>query len=275
MELHSWHKWDSAGLRFYKAWNLDKSDLVTHGFTTRVGGESQSPFDTLNLGLHVGDDSATVIRNRTRCINALGLDPHSLTTAEQIHGSRVAVVGRNNAGRGSVDFSAAIPGVDALITNVPEIALGLFFADCVPVLVLDPANKAIGLAHAGWKGTAAGVVTETLDAMASEFGTKPADCQAAVGPAIGRCCYEVGHEVANAIFKACADQRPLARGSDGKLKVDLQVANWCLLRQAGVPEECIAVCMRCTCCNAEEFFSYRRDGETGRMMAIMALRESG
>jgi polyphenol oxidase len=272
MDIRSWHKWRSGDLTFYKAWNLEQTDLVTHGYTTRLGGASPAPFDSLNLGLHVDDELELVLENRDRCTKALGLQLAALTTAEQVHGAGVVMVGQKDAGAGATDFSTTIPGADALITNVANIPLGLFFADCVPVFIVDPVNKAIGLAHAGWKGTAANIVTETLSAMTREFGTKPEGCQTAIGPAIGRCCYEVGLDVAGAIWKVCLDQRVLARGSSSKFKVDLQIANWTLLRTAGVPEENIAVCLRCTCCHQSEFFSYRRDGQTGRMAAIMALR---
>ena len=273
MELRTWHKWNSAGLRFYKAWNLEQTGLVTHGFTTRIGGTSPTPFESLNLGLHVGDREELVRGNRERCLRALGLDIGQLTTAEQVHGSQVAIIGQNDAGAGSRDFTGAIRGADAMVTNVPGIALGLFFADCVPVYIVDQPHKAIGLAHAGWKGTAARIVTETLRTMAQEFGTKPQDCQTAIGPSIGRCCYEVGQDVAQAVWKCCKDQRPLAQGSAGKFKLDLQVANWCLLRQAGVPEEQIAICLRCTACHQQDFYSYRRNNQTGRMAAILAIRE--
>ncbi|MDO8588130.1 MAG: peptidoglycan editing factor PgeF [Armatimonadota bacterium] len=271
MELRSWHRWDSAGLTFYKAWNLEQTGFVTHGFTTRIGGASSSPFESLNLGLHVDDRRELVLENRERCLRALGLDIGNLTTVEQVHGCRVAVIGHDDAGAGSRDLAAAIEGADAMVTNISGVALGLFFADCAPVYIVDPAHRAIGLAHAGWKGSAADVATETLRTMAEEFGTEPRDCQAAIGPAIGRCCYDVGIDVAEAVWKCCDDQRPITRGSGGKFKVDLQVANWCLLRKAGVPEERIAICLRCTACNEQDFFSYRRDGRTGRMAAIMAI----
>jgi polyphenol oxidase len=274
MELRDWYRWRVDALTFYKAWNLEQTSLVTHVVTTRSGGASSSPFDTLNMALHVGDDPESVVENRDTCLTSLGLDPASLTTVEQVHGAKVAVIGPDETGSGALDAAGAIPGADAMITDRPGAALCIFTADCVPIFIVDPVNNAIGLAHAGWKGTAADIVTETLSAMTQSYGSRPQDCLAAIGPAIGRCCYEVGNDTANAIFKACADDRPIVRTCEGGacLRVDLPLANWLLLRKAGVPEESIALSQRCTCCNGDEFFSYRRDGETGRMASILALR---
>jgi len=272
MDLRSWYRWEAGGLAFYKAWNLEVSGIVTHAFTTRIGGVSDPPFDTLNLGLHVGDAPESVIENRRRCCEALELDAGKLTTVEQVHNAEVAVVRPDHVGAGARDFGAAIRGADAMITNQPGVPLATFYADCVPVFILDPVNKAIGLAHAGWKGTAANVVARTLEAMSRAYGSRPADCMAAIGPAIGRCCYEVGSKVANALWKICGDDRCIVRGPADSLRVDLPLANSRLLRAAGVPEERIAFCPLCTHCNTTDFFSYRRDGQTGRMAAVIALK---
>ena len=158
------------------------------------------------------------------------------------------------------------------MTNVPGAALTLFFADCVAVFILDPVRRCIGLAHAGWRGAAAGVVGETLKAMASEYGARPEDCLAAIGPAIGPCCYEVGCDVASAIRASCGSDRPAALQSDGKWRVDLPLTCRLMLLGIGIPENSVANCIRCTACGESEFFSYRRDGTTGRMAAVMALR---
>lgn len=272
MDLRSWYRWEADGLTFYKSWSLEQTGLVTHGFSARAGGVSEPPFESLNLGLHVGDKPEAVIENRRRCLLALSLEPEGLTTVEQVHGARVAVVGPSEVGAGAFDSGLALAGADAMVTNLPGVPLGAFYADCVPVFILDPVNKAIGLAHAGWKGTAAGVVASTLKAMTETYGSSPKDCFAAIGPAIGRCCYDVGRDTADAVWKACSDLRPLVRWSDDRWKVDLQLANWLILIGSGVPESSIGLCLRCASCHQEEFFSYRRDGPTGRMAAILALR---
>lgn len=271
MDLKSWYYSDTGDVSIYKAWNLERTGLVTHCFSTRRGGVSASPRDSLNLALHVDDDRACVLENRRILMNALQADPAMLTAAEQVHGCKVSVVTESDAGRGASSFEDAVPGVDALITNVPGPVLSLFYADCVPVYILDPVNRAIGLAHAGWRGTAARVASGTLQAMTQQFGTEPDKCLAAIGPSIGRCCYDVSFDVAMNVKEAVDDERVIARACHEQWRLDLKMANWVTLRRAGVKEKNIAVSDLCTVCRPEDFFSYRRDGQTGRMAAIMEL----
>ena len=202
----------------------------------------------------------------------LDLDISSVICAEQVHSNRVAVVTSDDMGLGSLDFAESVANVDSLITNVPGPVLTLFFADCVPVFLLDPVHRAIGLAHAGWKGTIAGVVRNTLKAMAREFDTCTGDCLAAIGPSICRSCYEVSDDVAKAIRDFACDDRVIAHASRISPYADIKMANWIALQQCGVPASNIAVSPHCTACSDEYFFSYRRDGKTGRMAAIMTLR---
>ncbi|MEN6519888.1 MAG: peptidoglycan editing factor PgeF [Armatimonadota bacterium] len=273
MDIRSWHKSISGDIFVHKAWNIEQTELVTHCFTTRHGGVSASSRNSLNMALHVGDDPASVLENRRRLSASLNIDPSAIVCAEQVHGSEVAVVKAEDTGSGAVTFEDSIPNTDALITNVPGTTLSLFFADCVPVFILDPARKAIGLAHAGWKGTALSIALKTVEAMQREFGTDPSGCLAAIGPSIGRCCYDVSTDAAEAVFTAAGDDRIIARACQDKMRLDLKLANWFILRKSGIPEANIAVSELCTACEAEDFFSYRRDGPTGRMAAIMALRD--
>lgn len=267
-----WFEADSNGIIVYKALNLEMTGMVTHGFSTRRGGISESPKDTLNLGFHVDDNPKCVLENRHRLLSALELDLKSAVCAEQVHGNKVALVTASDASRGAEEFSNSMPGFDALITNSPNITLMLFFADCVPVFILDPVNKAIGLAHAGWKGTALRIGAETVRAMQESFGTDPANCIAAIGPAIGRCCYDVSPDVESKVCKASGDDRVIARACSEVGRVDLKLANWFILANSGIPEKNISISNLCTSCQAEDFFSYRRDGATGRMAAVLALR---
>jgi YfiH family protein len=273
MELHSWFREEEQGIVLHKSFDLERTGIVTHAFTGRTGGVSQTPRDTLNLALHVGDDSNSVLENRSRLSSALGVGSGSMTTVEQVHGNVVAVISENAVGSGASDFAQAIAGADAMVTDVPGAVLSLFFADCVPIFIVDPENKCIGLAHAGWKGTALGVVKETLLAMVEIYSSRPESCYAAVGPSIGRCCYEVGQDVASALTNAVGvDERVLKQSTPEKWRADLKMANWKILRSCGVPEASIAVSQFCTCCSRDEFFSYRRDGQTGRMGAFLALK---
>ena len=242
---------------------------VTQGFTTRKGGVSLAPYDSLNLGAHVGDDLTQVLTNRRRVWHDLGIAEADVALAEQIHGDKIAVV---TSGSGAVPAA----GADALVTDTPGLLLMLFFADCVPVYLVDPIKKVVGLAHAGWRGTAANIAGKTLQTMAQEFGCVPSACFAAVGPSIGESSYEVGPEVADR-FRSL----PGARASNvvmprsdlgGTYNLNLRAVIFGQLLAAGVPAGAIAVCDEDTFRNKRDFFSYRRDGAaTGRMAGFLGI----
>lgn len=242
---------------------------LLHGFSDRTGGVSRGPYAALNLGLHVGDDAACVLENRRRLCQAVHVDAGSLVVGEQVHGAQVAVVTRQDKGRGAFGLDDVLAGVDALVTDVPGIVLFALFADCVPVFLFDPRRRVVGLAHAGWKGTSAGIAARTLETMAEAFGSRPEDCLAAIGPSIGPCCYEVGDDVA-ARFAALD---PALVSSHGRsLRVDLWSANAKQLLEAGIPPEHITAARLCTSCLHEIFFSHRaQGGRAGRMAAFIGL----
>ena len=254
-------------LVYYQFHNLLVYPELAHGIFTRHGGESQPPWASLNTGHSVGDDPGAVDANHRLICEALGFSMAALVSPHQVHGANVAVVGVQDRGR-------VIEGTDALITDEPGVLLMLRFADCTPVWMYDPLHRAIGLAHAGWRGTAAGTVRETVRAMASTFGTHPRDVVAGIGPAIGPCCYEVGEDVAQAItttFPGSASQLLVARGD--KWHLDLWVANREHLLQAGVTQ--VEVAGICTACHTDEWYSHRAErGRTGRIGALFGLRES-
>jgi polyphenol oxidase len=241
-----------------------------HAFSTRAGGVSVAPYDTLNLGARWGDAAASVEENRRRLLRALGV-PGVLYVARQVHG--VGVV-RVRAG----DDPAAVARVeaDALMTNDRDTTLGVFVADCIPALVVDARTGAVAAAHAGWRGTVAGVLPAVVRALGVAFGARPGDLRVALGPAIGPCCFEVGPEVVRE-FEAALGGAPDAavilpspRGTPGKWHVDLKAANRLLLERAGVPSDEIDAGPDCTCHDRARFFSYRRDRETGQLMGIVA-----
>jgi YfiH family protein len=256
------------GIDAWTAPALSALPWLAHGVTRRAGGVSAPPFDTLNLGLHVGDDPAAVVENRRRLAGRYGFTLDRTVCAEQVHGGAVAVVGPEEAGRGAVAFDAAVSGVDALVTVTPGLLLTLFFADCVPVLLADPVNRAVGVAHGGWRGLDAGVIANTVAAMRDAFGSDPARLVAAVGPCIGPCCFEVGPEVADR-FPA---EAVAPRAVGGKPHVDLPAVAARLLREAGIAPENVAVAGECTSCLCALYFSHRRDrGQTGRMAAFAGI----
>lgn len=245
--------------------------LVKHGISTRTGGISDQPFTSLNLGLHTGDEADKVRENRRLFACAVGVEPSHVTTAEQVHGDKVFVVRREHAGCGAEEYSQSIKGVDALITNVPGVPLMLFFADCVPVLIVDPKRRAIALSHAGWKGTVAAIAEKTVMAMASEYGTNPADCIAGIGPSIGQCCYEVDEAVINKL-KIFPYWQDLITPKGMHWQLNLWEANRRQLLDAGLASDNVAVSAVCTSCNTDLFFSYRAEkGSTGRIGAVISL----
>ena len=250
-----------------------RTGLVKHGFSTRRGGVSAAPFASLNLGLHTGDAVTDVQENRRRYCAAFGLDAAKAVTAEQIHGDSIVVVTARECGRGALLYETAIPQTDALITNIPDLPLLMFYADCVPVYFLDPEHKAIGMAHAGWKGTVAQIASKTLKLLTKQFGTRPQDCLVAVGPSIGPCCYEIDQFVHDKIHAAFTQpEELLQKTSTGKWKLDLWAANRQQLEGIGVPAQNIVVAGVCTSCNTHMYFSYRAEhGKTGRMGALMSI----
>jgi hypothetical protein len=212
----------------------------------------------------VGDDPERVAENRRRALAALGRDPGGHVEAAQVHGRTVAVAGREARG-------AKIGGADALVTADPGVTLAIHTADCVPLLLWDPRHAVVGAAHAGWRGTAAGVAAAVVETMQQHYGTRPADLRAALGPAIGVDHYEVDAPVAEAFARwpwAAAVLRP---GRPGHWWLDLAAANRLTLIALGVPAVQIWTSGRCTSCEADEFYSYRRDGTTGRMAAMIGL----
>jgi YfiH family protein len=275
MRLPNWIRVEVGQVKYYVPWHFQSSGIVDCGFSTRAGGISKFPYSSLNLSLAVDDDPVNVLSNRRRFAAAMGIrDMSRIVVADQTHSSNVYRVTEDDAGRGALVHFSAIPDTDALITDVPGIPLALHFADCVAVFFLDTTNRAIGVAHAGWRGTVDGIVISTVEAMTREFGTDPSQLLVAIAPAIERHCYEVGEDVALPFFRAFPnDERVLSQSSSTKWRVDLKTANRILLERAGVDDANMAISEQCTSCNIDELFSYRRDGETGRMGGWLSLRQ--
>ena len=266
------HK-DDTGAERYGTFSIFPAAVV-HAVSTRHGGVSVPPYDSMNLALHVGDDASDVVENRRRFLGLLGLDSDRLTTPEQIHGDNIVRVGEAEAGRGRLSYADAIPETDALMTDVPGIPLMLCFADCTPILLFDPVHRAAAIAHGGWKGTVRSIAAKTVRAMGDAYGTRPEDCFAGIGPAIGPCCYEVGGEVADEFRKAFPQFAEFFLLEEkGKIRLDLWQANRLQLEDAGILPEHIDVAGVCTSCHARTFYSYRAEGPTiGRIAAVMAIR---
>jgi purine-nucleoside/S-methyl-5'-thioadenosine phosphorylase / adenosine deaminase len=269
---------DRQGVRVHTFESFDAHEDVIAFVTTRAGGESVGPYASLNLGMQSGDDPAVVERNRAR-VAALAGAP-AFVLGKQVHGKRVAVVPDGYSG-------GAFDDTDALITTAARTPLAVLTADCAAVFLFDPENRAIGIAHAGWRGAVAAIAALTVARMGDEFDTDPADLIAAIGPSIGPCCYEVGAEVMDAFSDANAemaeeilvDPELASAGSfrasvnEGRKHLDLWRANELMLIAAGVREDAIEVSRLCTVCRRDVFYSHRAEkGITGRFAGVIALR---
>jgi YfiH family protein len=252
--------------------NLIRFKEIQHFISTRIGGFSSFPYESLNLGFHVGDKPEKVLKNRERLASALRIPLENFTFANQVHGNNVKIVTQELKGRGSLSYKSAIKEADAMITNVPGIYLTVLVADCLPILFFDHKKKAIGVAHAGWKGTILGIAKRTVEMLEKAFGCSPSTMHVGIGPSIGPCCYEVGLDVALQ-FKNIYGKGICFKGSNNKIYCNLWEANRMQLIEAGLPEENIEIAKICTSCNSRYFFSERKEkGKTGRFGAGIMIK---
>ena len=243
---------------------------MAHGFSTRLGGVSPAPWDSLNLGANRGDDPKNVAENFRRFCAALGTDADALVKNHQVHSDLVRPVTRED-----ILSSPELPGpvdADGLVTDVPGVCLTIFSADCIPVLLYDPKKRVIAAAHAGWRGTAQGIAARAAEAMQRHYGCSPEHILAAIGPGISPCCFETHADVPDGLraglgADAQAFIRPLSQ--EGKFSVDLKGANARWLERSGLLPEHIAICPACTACAGDTFWSHRRQGNTRGSMAAM------
>ena len=245
---------------------------IKHGISTRFGGLSRSPFASLNLGLKTGDELETVRRNRELFCQAVGVPFASMVSAQQVHAVNIHVVQQDDAGKGSLDSDEAIEATDALITVEKNIPLMLFFADCVPVLICDPKIKAVGVSHAGWKGTVGKIAQKTIQKMQDEFGTKPADCVVGIGPSIGPERYEVDEVVINELRQSFSWWEEVVQPSGERWLLDLWQTNRRQMLDIGVESGNIEISNVCTLSNMPMFYSHRGEkGMAGRQGAVIML----
>jgi len=255
--------------------SFSASGLVEHGFTSRLGGYSTGAFQSLNLGFHVGDDVQKVWENRKKVAEMFGVDLTQLVAGYQVHGNKVHIVSKKDAGRGSTSLLSAISETDALVTNEPGILLSTYYADCVPLFFLDKFHKVVGLAHAGWKGTQKKIGIKTIETMSKFFHSRPEQCLVGIGPSIGPCCYRVDHTVISQFKQEFAYYHLFSQEvSQDQWVLDLWKANQEQLVRAGVPRENITMSNLCTACHHDVFYSSRKEnGHTGRQASLIMLRE--
>lgn len=266
---------------------LEERAPVTACFTTRQGGVSGGELGALNLSYTVGDDPEAVAQNRRRALAAVGAGVEQAVVAGLVHGTATYVVASDPAGwprwQGEEPIPDSTPvrwregagfvgGVDGLCTAMPGTTLVITAADCVPVYVVDPVQGAVGLAHAGWRGSVGDMAGALVRTMARELGSRPDDLLAAIGPSIGPCCFEVDEPVIAPLRAALPDAwQALARATaPGKWHLDLWELNRRLLVAAGVPAAHVHLTGVCTCCTTHQFFSHRgQRGQAGRGAAIL------
>ncbi|CAM3533358.1 peptidoglycan editing factor PgeF [Paenibacillus lupini] len=262
---------------------MEQNEYLTAGFTSRNGGVSEEPWASLNVGLHVGDQDADVVRNRQLIAEAIDWPFEAWTCGEQVHGSDVFAVTEVERGMGRLSRASAIADTDALITNVPGVLLASFYADCVPLYFYDPEHQAVALAHAGWKGTVQQIAIRTIEAMEKQYGSKPEQIRCAIGPSIDDCCYEVDgfvidklqplvQELANLVNSVPESMLTLVE--NGKAMVNLKQINRHIMLKAGILPIHIELSEWCTGCSSDQFFSHRKEGgKTGRMASWIGIRE--
>jgi polyphenol oxidase len=236
-----------------------------HGFSTRQGGVSVAPYQTLNLARNVGDSTDAVKENHRRFAGAVGYAPERLYEVTQVHG---ALILRANVSEDPLSFRAR--EADALLAREANVAVGIRVADCVPLLVADPVSGAVAAIHAGWRGVVAGVVSASLSALLKHARARPADLLCALGPHIGPKAFEVGEDVARQIAASAPDDARVVMAQAPRPRVNLERAVVSQLLAAGVAPANIERVPGCTFSEPARFYSFRRDGaRSGRHLAAI------
>ncbi len=251
--------------------SFDETNMVKHSFTTRIGGYSAENFQALNLGRKTGDTDENVCNNYNSIFEELGLDMKKIVVSDQIHSDNIHIVRSDDKVIGNISDNT-LDGVDALITDVQDVVLVTYYADCTPLFFLDTKNRVIALAHSGWKGTVSKIGLKVVQTMIEHFDSDVNDIIAGIGPCIGPCCYEVDDPVIDRFKETLNYKSYFKHKYDDKYDLDLTEANKLVLLEAGLPLENISLANLCTHCEEDYFYSYRRDnGTTGRMCEIMSL----
>jgi YfiH family protein len=246
----------SKNKKYYLFTDFPDASLV-FGFSTRISG---------NMSLFHGD-TQNALENRKSLLEDLGADYRSLVCAKQVHASSVRYIKENDAGKGAISIADAIDNTDSFITDKTNLPLAIFTADCLSIFLYDCKSRAIGLVHAGWRSSKDNIAAKTVKLMSEKFGTKPCDLYVGFGPAIRKCCYEVGDELSDCFDGEYFEER------DGRYYLDLPGINKQELLKQGIREQNIIDSDICTACHKDEFFSYRSEGNTcARLMSIAIVR---
>lgn len=253
--------------------NLNEhSDKIAHFSSTRMGGVSTEVFDSLNLGIYTTDNPANIERNREILATKLAISSKQIFNAHQVHGTAVKLVDNTLIKLSSTERKKALEGYDAFISNIPRVCITVTTADCAPILLFDPKNKAVGAIHSGWKSTLHNITKETISKMHQQFGTQARDLIAAIGPCISKAVYEVGEDMYSEFQNRGFDMKHLFTAKEnGKYLFDIRETVRLQLIEAGVSN--IEVSSYCTFLDEELFFSARRQGtNSGRMLSGILLQ---
>ena len=269
------HVNEKEGVTFLTYPAFEEMPEIVHGFSTRLGGVSEGIYSSMNLSFTRGDKEEAVKENYRRISSAMGFAMENIVTSDQTHTANVRRVTEEDRGNG-ITKPRPYKDVDGMITNVPGIVLATFYADCVPLYFVDPVQKAIGLSHSGWRGTVSKIGKITVEKMSEEYGTRPEELYAAVGPSICQKCYEVSEDVAEE-FRRVFDPKYwnalFYKKENGKYQLNLWEANRIVLLESGIPEDHISMPNLCTCCNPEFLFSHRASkGKRGNLGAFLGIR---
>ena len=252
-------------MKIYQSNLLNDFSNLTHAFTTKDGGVSKPPYDSLNLAFHVEDDSAAVTKNHDILASKLGYDRRTLVHMKQIHSDIVHVVGDRDS------FNKP-PTCDALITDKTNTPLMVMVADCSPILFYDDKNKVIAVAHAGRQGAFKNIVQNVVNTFTNIYNSHTQNISVAIGPSIGVCCYEVGSEIYEEAKKLKLDYAIEKR--DNNFYLDVSKILMTQLLTSAIKEENIEISKECTCCKNDKYFSYRADGKTGRFCGVLMMNNS-
>jgi len=263
------------GVKFLSFESLDKLNIVTNAFSTRIGGVSKGYFSSMNLGFLNGDIYEDVYENYRIFSNAIGVKIDHMVRTKQTHTTNVKIATLDDINDNGVLPEINYTDIDGLVTNVPGIALTTFYADCVPLYFVDPINKAIGLSHSGWRGSVKRMGQATIQKMCEVYGSKPENIHCAIGPSICKDCYEVSEDVAAEFINNFGGKAKLVvfdGKKPGKYQLDLWEANKQILIDAGILRTNIECAKLCTCCNSELLFSHRASqGKRGNLAAVLML----
>ncbi len=252
---------------------LTATDLTNHLFSTRLGGVSKGKYQSMNLSFNGGDNREAVLENYRRLCNCEGIDINHLVLSRQTHTDNIKTVTKADCGTGI--FKESFTDIDGLITNERGVALVTQYADCTPLVFLDPVKKVVATSHAGWRGTVAEIGKKTVQKMQREFGCDPKDIIVGIGPCISECCYEVDDPVYNGFLKLeYLNLDKIFRSKpNGRYMLNLVEANKQILMSAGIREENIDLSDICTCCNSDTLHSHRAtNGERGNLALIIELK---